>query len=100
MAFDLHIFRTCRNRHICYIWNMTKRDVKAVLDRVLAWPEEDQEELAEVAREIEARQTELYQLTKDEREAVERALAEMRERKFASDEDVAAIFRRARSSRA
>ena len=79
---------------------MTKRDVKAVLDRVLAWPEEDQEELAEVAREIEARQTELYQLTKDEREAVERALAEMRERKFASDEDVAAIFRRARSSRA
>jgi hypothetical protein len=79
---------------------MTKRDVKAVLDRVLTWPEEDQEELTEVAREIEARQTELYQLTKDEREAVERALAEMRERKFASDEDVAAIFRRARSSRA
>ena len=79
---------------------MTKRDVKAVLDRVPSWPEEDQEELTEVAREIEARQTELYRLTKDEREAVERALAEMRERKFASDEDVAAIFRRARSSRA
>ena len=96
----MYIFRTCRNRHICYTGNMTKRDVKAVLDRVLTWPEEDQEELTEVAREIEARQTELYQLTKDEREAVERALAEMRERKFASDEDVAAIFRRARSSRA
>jgi hypothetical protein len=29
--------------------------VKAFLERVASWPEEDQEELAKVAREIEAR---------------------------------------------
>jgi hypothetical protein len=79
---------------------MTKRDVKSVLDRVLTWSEEEQEELAEVAREIEARHSGMYQLTTDERRAVERGLAEMRERKFTSDEDVAIIFRGARSSHA
>lgn len=40
----------------------TQRDVKSVLDRVMTWSEEDQEELAEVAREIEARHTGVYQL--------------------------------------
>jgi hypothetical protein len=33
---------------------MTKEQVKAVLDRVLTWPRERQEELAEIALEIEA----------------------------------------------
>jgi hypothetical protein len=28
---------------------------KEILERVAAWPEEDQEELAEIAREIESR---------------------------------------------
>jgi hypothetical protein len=72
---------------------------KDILRRVETWPPEDQEELAEVAREIEARRAGMYRLTEDERKAVERGLAEMRERKFASDSEVAAIFRKARSSR-
>jgi hypothetical protein len=36
---------------------MTKEQIRAVLDSVLTWPEEHQEELAELAREIEARRT-------------------------------------------
>ena len=61
------------------------------------WPREDQDELAEYAREIEARHNDLYQLTTDEREAIERGLAEMREGKLASDDAVAAVFNRYRA---
>jgi hypothetical protein len=79
---------------------MTREQVKEIVDRVLSWPEEDQEEFAQVAREIEARRTGVYRLSDDEREAIERGLADMRQRKFASDDDIAAIFRKARSPRA
>jgi hypothetical protein len=40
--------------------------VKTTPERVATWPENDQEELAEVAREIEARRTGIYELTADE----------------------------------
>ena len=36
---------------------MTKEQIDAVLEGVRSWPSEDQEELAEIAREIEARRT-------------------------------------------
>jgi hypothetical protein len=36
---------------------MTKDQVKTVLERVLTWPEDRQQELAEVALEIEAELT-------------------------------------------
>jgi hypothetical protein len=39
---------------ISYVDRMTKEQVKAVLDRVLDWPPERQNELTEVALEIEA----------------------------------------------
>ena len=38
---------------------MTKEQI-AVLDRINSWPEEDREELAELAREIEARRKGVY----------------------------------------
>ncbi len=72
---------------------------KNLLEQVASWPEEDQEELAEYAREIEARRTGIYRLSKDEQAGVERGLEAMRDGKFATDEQVAAIFRRARSPR-
>jgi len=37
-----------------------------ILDRVKTWPQEDREELAEMARAIEARRTGLYELSSDE----------------------------------
>ena len=72
---------------------------KKLLEQVASWPQEDQEELAEYARQIEARRTGVYPLSEAERQGVERGLAAMREGKFASDERVAAIFKKARSSR-
>lgn len=53
---------------------MTKEQVKAVLDRILTWPRERQEELAAIALELEAEFGDrLYQPTSDELEALEEA---------------------------
>lgn len=63
---------------------------KDILQKVQSWPEEDQEELAAVAREIEARRTGVYVLSDDERAAI----AEARKGGFASDEDMTAFWKR------
>ena len=76
--------------------------LEALLERAAALPEEAQEELADVMSEamdeIEARQAGLYGLSEDERAGIERGLDAMREGRFASDERIAAIFRKARST--
>ena len=64
--------------------------VKKILEHVASWPEEDQAELAEVAREIEARRTGVYALNAEERAAI----ADARSGEFASDKDVAAFWKR------
>jgi predicted transcriptional regulator len=73
---------------------------KKLLEEVETWPLEDQEELAEYAREIRGRRTGVYQLSEDERAGIERGLADLRAGRFATDEQIAAIFQRARSLRA
>jgi predicted transcriptional regulator len=73
--------------------------IKTLLEQVASWPQEDQEELADFAREIEARRAGLYRLSDAEREGVERGLRAMREGRFASDERVAAIFDKAHTAR-
>jgi predicted transcriptional regulator len=73
---------------------------KKLLEEVETWPLEDQEELAEYAREIRGRRTGIYKLSEDECAGIERGLADMRAGRFATDEQIAAIFRRARSLRA
>jgi hypothetical protein len=80
----------------CFIGVMNA-NTKEILRRVDAWPAEDQEELLEVAMEIEARRVGAYQPSDGERAAIERGLADMREGRFATDEAIAAIFRKARS---
>jgi hypothetical protein len=64
--------------------------VKTILERVAAWPEEDQEELAALAREIEARRSGVYPLSDDEKAAVDAA----RRGGLASDDGVAAFWKR------
>jgi len=62
---------------------------KEILRRVEHWPQEDQDELAEVAREIEARRTGVYVLSDSERGALDEALRS----DVASDEEVAAFWK-------
>lgn len=73
---------------------------KEILGRVDTWPTEDQEELLEAAMEIEARRVGIYHLSGAERAAVERGLADMCEGRFATDEAIDAIFRKARAKSA
>jgi hypothetical protein len=64
--------------------------VKNILERAAAWPEEDQEELAALALEIEARRTGVYELSNDEKVAIDAA----RRTGLASDDAVAAFWMR------
>jgi hypothetical protein len=66
---------------------MTKM-LKDLLEHAETWPREDQDELADYAREIEARRTGLYTKSDDERAAVGKGLAEAYQGKFVPDEIV------------
>jgi hypothetical protein len=70
--------------------NFMTQGTKEILRRVEHWPQEDQDELAELAREIEARRTGVYVLSDDERAALDEAL----QSGVASDEEVAAFWKR------
>jgi hypothetical protein len=67
---------------------------KKLLQQLESWPEEDQQELAEYARDIEARRTGVYHATPEELQAIDEA-----ERSgMASEEEVEAAFRSFRGS--
>ena len=61
--------------------------LKKLLEQVASWPEENREELADLAREIEARRTGVYRLTNDERAAVLEGMDAARRGEFAPDDD-------------
>jgi hypothetical protein len=65
------------------------KTLKNALKLVETWPAEDQEELAEHAREIEARRTGVYMLSDDERAAVCKGLAEADRGDFVPDKVIA-----------
>ena len=67
-----------------------------ILKRATAWPSEAREELVSAAEAIEARHGVVYQLSAEERAAIERGRAEFRNGNVASDERVAAVFNRQR----
>src|ERR1700738_3805009 len=68
---------------------MTKDQVKAVLERVPPWPEDRQQELAELALEIEAELAGAeYNATPEELAAIDEGLAG----EAASEEEIKAAF--------
>lgn len=69
---------------------MTKEQIDLVLESVRSWPQEDQEEPADIAREIEARRTGVYVLSDDEREAIAKA----RRSRYATNDEVDAFWKR------
>jgi hypothetical protein len=70
------------------------RILKELIEHAETWPLEDQQELAEYAREIEARRTGIYKMSDDERAAVRLGLAEADSREFVPDEILAESDRR------
>jgi hypothetical protein len=73
---------------------MMTKTLKDLLEDAETWPREDQDELAESAREIQARRTGLYTMSDDEQTAVDKRMAEADQGKFVSDEVVAEADKR------
>lgn len=67
---------------------MTKEQLDLVFDNIRTWPDDDQAELIELAREIEARRTGVYVLSDDERAAIAKA----RKSRLLSEEESAAVL--------
>jgi predicted transcriptional regulator len=76
---------------------MTKEQIESVLERVRQWPKPLQEEAVEMLLAIEAMGDKPLILSDNERRGVERGLADARNGRFASDEDVTALFSRYKS---
>jgi hypothetical protein len=65
---------------------MSKEEVKAVLDRVLTWPSERQEDAAKVLMLMESADESVYRLTDEQVEEVRRRQADPNPRRLTLDE--------------
>jgi predicted transcriptional regulator len=79
---------------LCYNFSMITKTLLDVMELAAAWPREDQDELAEYAREIEARRTGVYTMSDNERMAVAKGLAQADRGEFVADELVAEADKR------
>lgn len=78
---------------------MTAKALKEAMARAETWPEEAQQELAEIALEIDAGlKGGTYRATQDELAGIDRGLKAARESRFASDDDVAQVLAKYRRS--
>jgi hypothetical protein len=75
---------------------VTKEQVKAILDRVLTWPPERQEDAARLLRDMELQDSGTYRLSEEQAEEVRRRQADFQagHERYASDEEVAAVWRK------
>jgi predicted transcriptional regulator len=64
-----------------------------LLKRIASWPEADQQEIAEVAREIESRRTGLYRLSDAERAAVREGIDVADVGHFAPEDEMEEYYR-------
>ena len=69
-------------------------NLEAMLRKIETWPPEDQEALAEAARDIEAERTGVYVASEAELRAIDEGLAQADRGEFASDAQIAAIRKR------
>ena len=75
---------------------MTRDQIDEVLNRVRSWPKARQEDAVDMLLAMEAMGTEPYVLSTEQRAAVRRGREEMRQGRFASDEEIKALFDRYR----
>ncbi|HEV7880372.1 hypothetical protein [Bradyrhizobium sp.] len=68
-------------------------ETRTLLERVQAWPEQDQEEPAGVAREIESRCSGVYRLSDEERTAVRAGMEAARRADFVAEDEMDEFYR-------
>ena len=76
--------------------SMTKEQVKEILDRVLTWPPNRQEDAARVLSQMEEQDASPYRLSNEQVEEVERRRADfkMGKERYATDEEMAALWKK------
>jgi lysyl-tRNA synthetase class I len=72
------------------------KTLDALLERAASWPEEAQAELVRFMIDTEAKHFGVYRLSDDERAAIQKGLEDIAAGRFASDEEVSALFARYR----
>jgi hypothetical protein len=72
--------------------------MKELFERVEGWPPEDQDDLAEYAREIEARRTGIYEATPEELAAIDEALGQVARGELAGKDEIEAAFAKFRGA--
>jgi hypothetical protein len=70
------------------------KEQSSVLDSVRSSPQEDQEELIELAREIEARRTGIYVMNDEEPVAVREGLEQAMRGEFVPDDEIDACWKK------
>lgn len=68
--------------------------LKEMLPAIEKWPAEDQEALAEYARELQAARTGFYVMSPEEEEAVSKAIEQADRGEFATTAEMAALAKR------
>jgi RNA polymerase-binding transcription factor DksA len=77
---------------------MTTTDLKNLLERVQTWPEEAQDELVDVAKQIERElQGQDYLATREELRIIDAAMAAIDAGEVATDAEIKAAFARFRA---
>ncbi|HEX4111734.1 MAG TPA: hypothetical protein VH020_04305 [Stellaceae bacterium] len=72
---------------------MTKEQFDLVLQKLRSWSEEDQAEIAEFAREVEARRAGVYVMSEEERIAVREGWNQAEQGEFVPEDEMAAFWR-------
>ncbi|KAB2876140.1 MAG: hypothetical protein F9K38_14050 [Pseudorhodoplanes sp.] len=77
---------------------MAKEQVKEILDRVLTWPVDRQEDAARLLRAMEEQNANPYRLTDEQVEEVRRRRADFAagRESYATDEEMAALWKKCR----
>jgi hypothetical protein len=70
--------------------------LKDILERAQSWSEAAQEHAIELLLALEQEYAEPYELTDDDKTAIDRSLEQAKQGRFASDAEVQAVFGRAR----
>ena len=75
---------------------MTKEQVKEILDRVLTWPPNRQEDVARVLREMEEQDASPHRLSDEQLEEIKRRRADFLQgnERYATDEEIAALWKK------
>ena len=73
---------------------MSRDEIKAVLDRVLTWPTERQQDAAEMLLWLEAKKGEFYHPSDDEWAAIEEGLEQANRGEFVPDAEMDEFWNR------